>query len=99
MFRKIKCRFSPNCIDDEECFFEHENISSKHAEEVKVEKRRYCPEGEQCQNQSCDNNETNHMGVKNVMSRFQAKCNRPEFMFKHVVERAAFLGDCSQNFM
>ena len=98
IFRRIKCRFFPNCIDDEECFFEHEDDSSKIQNENRAEKSRYCPEGEKCENQSCEYNETNHLGVKNVMCRFQAKCNRPECMFKHVMERASFLGDCTQNY-
>ena len=95
MFRRIKCRYYPDCIDEEECFFDHEDNSSSQSEENKNGQNRYCTKGEKCQNQSC---EVNHMNVKNVMCRFQAKCNRSECMFKHIMERAAFLGDCTPNF-
>ena len=72
--------------------------SSSNYVEYKKEKSRYCPEGVQCRNQCCDYNEANHIDFKDMMCKFQSQCNRSECVFKHTVERAAFLGDCSQNY-
>merc|ERR1712013_203644 len=97
MSKKIKCRYFPNCIDEDECFFEHDDEKDKQKEEPSG-KSRYCLKGENCQDQSCEYSEVNHLNVKNVMCRFQSKCNKSECMFKHIMERASFLTNCTQNF-
>jgi hypothetical protein len=74
----------PNCIDEDEWFFEHDS-SNKTLDQNRSEKSRYCPQGGKCENQSCEYTETNHVDVKNVMCRFQARCHRSEF--RHVIER------------
>ena len=96
LFRKMKCRYFPNCIDENECFFEHEEQDSTQLEE-KIGKSRYCLKGESCEDQSCEYSEVNHLNVKNVLCRFQAKCNKAECMFKHTMERASFLAVCTEN--
>ena len=98
MFNVAKCRFFPNCIDEEECFFQHEEDSNNKSEAFENTKSKYCPKGETCMDQSCEYNAANHRQIKDVMCRFQNKCNRPECAFKHIVERAAFLGLCTQKF-
>ena len=95
-FRKMKCRYFPNCIDENECLFEHEEQDSTQSDERKA-KSRYCLKGESCEDQSCEYSEVNHLNVKNVLCRFQAKCSKPECMFKHIVERASFLAICTEN--
>ena len=92
MSKKIKCKFFPDCLDDDECFFVHEETSSQ-----ELEGNQNCKEGENCKNQSCEYTEREHKNFKNIMCRFQSKCNKPECRFKHVIERASFLGFCSQN--
>ena len=77
----------------------HIFYASKTLDENRFEKSRYCPQGGKCENQSCEYTESNHLDVKNVMCRFQARCNRSECTFRHVMERAAFLGDCFPNSM
>ena len=95
--RRIKCKYFPDCIDQEECFFIHE-------EELESENRAknkqvfYCPEGENCQNQSCLFGESKHKNRKNIMCRFQERCNRPDCFYKHVAERASFLWNCTKNY-
>ena len=59
-------------------FFEHdkdENVSG--ANDVS-----HCPNGEKC-------NEQGH--TLTVMCKFQAKCNRLNCQYKHIVPRTAFL--------
>ena len=97
MFKKIRCKYYLNCIDEEECFFDHNNDSQ--SQQNKAGQTRYCPDGERCENQSCKFSEKNHSNMKDVLCRFQAKCNRSECFYKHVVERVSFLGDCSPNFV
>ena len=43
MSKKIKCKFFPDCLDENECFFIHEETSSQDQEE-----NLYCKEGENC---------------------------------------------------
>ena len=95
--RKIKCKFYPDCIDQDECFFVHKE-STPQSEENGNRQYRYCVQGEECQNQSCEFDETKHKNMKDIMCRFQARCNRSECAFKHIVERASFLGNCTQNY-
>ena len=96
MSRKTKCRYFPNCIDENECFFVHNENEENQLDDRNV-KSRYCLKGENCADQSCEYSEVNHLNVKNVMCRFQERCNKPECMFKHMVERASFLAACTQN--
>ena len=97
MFRKIKCRFYPDCFDEEECFFVHEEVSNFQSEYQNTKQSRYCLKGENCDNQSCEYDETKHKKIKDVLCRFQSKCNRSECMFKHVMEKASFLENCDQS--
>ena len=99
MIRRVKCKYFPNCIDEEECFFAHEDIQSSQSAGLNIGRNRYCPRGESCDNQACEFSERNHLNAENVMCRFQAKCSRSECMYKHVMERTSFLGDCRQNFV
>ena len=94
MYRKFKCRSFPNCIDEDECFFEHDD----NPDDRKAERSYFCPQGLNCRNQACDYNQSKHVDVGNVMCRFQTKCNRSECIFKHTMQRSSFLGNCSSNF-
>ena len=93
MVRKIKCKFYPDCLDEDECFFVHEEASTQ-----EKEANNFCLEGENCQDQSCEFPEREHRGASNILCRFQSKCNNPACRYKHVIEKASFLGDCTQNF-
>ena len=93
MVKKIKCKFYPACFDEDECFFVHEEVSSQETEETK-----FCLDGENCQNQSCEFSLREHTHRSNILCRFQSKCSNPACRFRHVVEKASFLGDCTQNF-
>ena len=95
MFRRMQCKYFPDCIDEEECFFAHDENVSPRVEETRS---RYCLKGESCEDQSCGYSEANHKNVKNVMCMFQAKCTRSECMFKHIMDRASFLGEFMPNF-
>ena len=92
MLKKIKCKFFPDCLDGDECFFVHDDISS-----LENEKNRYCLEGEKCLDQSCEFPEREHKNGSNTFCRYQSKCKKPVCRFKHVVEKASFLEDCTQN--
>ena len=50
MDKKIKCKFYPDCIDGNECFFIH---GAELAENVQ-KRSKYCPSGETRRNQSCE---------------------------------------------
>ena len=91
--------YFPDCIDEEECFFAHEDNQSSLSAGLNIGRNRYCPRGESCDSQACEFSENNHLNAENVMCRFQAKCIRSECMYKHVMERTSFLGDCRQNFV
>jgi DNA-binding ferritin-like protein (Dps family) len=90
MFRKIFCKFFPDCIDEDECIFEHEEGSRR-------EGFHGCINGETCSDQSCQFSEASHKNVKNAVCRFQANCNRLNCAYKHSVQRKAFLGVCTSN--
>ena len=92
MVKKIKCKFFPDYLDGDECFFVHDDISS-----LENEKNRYCLEGEKCLDQSCEFPEREHKNGSNTFCRYQSKCKKPVCRFKHVVEKASFLEDCTQN--
>ena len=96
MSRKVKCRYYPNCIDGNKCFFVHKENENKQPEERRG-KSRYCLKGENCEDQSCEYSEINHLNVKNVMCRYQEKCNKTECMFKHNMERVSFVETCTTN--
>ena len=42
MYRTAKCRFYPNCIDAEECFFQHDEKSNNKDEESGNKKSKFC---------------------------------------------------------
>ena len=98
MFRKIKCRYYPNCIDEEECFFVHQEEINSDLGEEKLRQEKYCPEGENCHNQSCNYGENKHKNLKNILCRFQQRCDKPECIYKHVADRASFLWNCTKNY-
>ena len=93
MTQKIKCKFFPECLDGDECFFVHNEISSQEKSDI-----RYCTEGENCKNQSCEFPERDHKNTSNIPCRFQSKCNKPQCRFKHIVEKASFLEVSTQSF-
>ena len=62
MFSRVKCKFYPECIDGDECFFEH-NVGSDAPE---TDGRSYfCPNGENCNDQSCG---SKHMKTSRILS-------------------------------
>ena len=81
MFRRIICKFFPNCYDEDECLYEHENLQDSG-----------CAKGENCSNQDCEYNENQHKDSKKIACRFQEKCNRRGCQFQHRGLRQAFLG-------
>ena len=89
MFRKVSCKFFQECIDGNECFFEHQDNEKR--------KLKVCPDGIQCSDQSCTFSEANHASRGIILCRFQAGCNRINCSYKHVAERKAFLGVGSLN--
>ena len=92
MFRRVQCKFYPDCVDEDECFFEHKDINNTGATENRNQQSFNCANGDSCSNQSCTYSEKNHINVENVLCKFQANCNRLSCMFKHNMERKAFLG-------
>ena len=59
MSNRIKCRFFPNCLDEDECFFIHEETSRTEIADYK----QHCLEGQNCKNQSCEFSENEHRTV------------------------------------
>ena len=86
------CKFYPECIDEDECFFRHENKNSEHNRN-----KSFCVNGDECSNQSCPVSDSNHKNMKKILCRFQENCNKLRCSFKHNVERKAFLGVGSLN--
>ena len=72
MFRKIMCRFLPDCVDGNECLFSHDQSSDYNY--TQSESNYFCPNGENCTDQSCVFSEARHMKGR-VMCRFQENCN------------------------
>ena len=70
MFRKIPCRYFPECLDEDECLFDHKTSSDE------VNSRSVCPNGRNCPDQSCTFSEQSHKSLKLDLCRFQLKCNR-----------------------
>ena len=68
LYRVASCKFFPDCIDGEECFFTHENKANKNS--------AFCKDGVNCSDQSCLVSETNHSRLKNILCKFQLDCNR-----------------------
>ena len=85
MFKKVFCKYYPECIDGDECFFEHERESNVY----EAYEALNCPDGEKCKNQSCNFSEQKHTSIS--ICKFQANCNRLNCQFKHNVPRKAFL--------
>ena len=44
MFRIANCKYFPGCIDEDECFFKHENKENQNS--------YFCSNGENCSDQS-----------------------------------------------
>ena len=80
---KSLCKFFPNCIDEDECFFVHK-ISNL------TENNYLCPNGENCKDQSCTFSEWKHKTTE--LCKFQTNCTRINCTFMHTVKRKAFLG-------
>ena len=70
MFRKISCRFYPDCFDGEECLYEHSNIVSN------GESISGCPNGKNCSDQSCSFNEQKHISVNQNLCRSLVQCDK-----------------------
>ena len=85
--RTAVCKFYPNCLDKEECFFLHKE-GNKNDEQQSI---KVCPNGENCQDQACSFSEWNHKTSK-VLCKFQQNCNRINCPFKDIEQRKAFLG-------
>ena len=87
---KSVCKFFPNCIDEEECFFVHKITNT-------VEERNddICPKGENCTDQSCTFSEWKHKS--SFLCKFQTNCTRINCNYKHKETRKAFLGQGSIN--
>ena len=85
MFRRISCRFYPDCFDENECLFEHNNV-------VNESTVSGCPNGPKCSDQACSFSEQKHKTLNQNLCRYQARCNRAGCCFMHNVVRQAFLG-------
>ena len=83
MPRKIACKFFPDCIDEDECLYSHEELEKT---------KNVCADGDMCLNQSCEFSEANHLKSKSILCKFQENCNRINCTYKHTTERKAFLG-------
>ena len=88
MFKKLMCRFYPSCLDEDECFFSHEESDMRSP---------ICPRGQNCFEQSCQYSDYNHKSLNDMKCRFQENCNRKFCVFQHLVERMSFLGVSHQN--
>ena len=82
MFRRIFCIYFPNCVDEDECLYEHEKST---AEEVNI-----CSKGKECNDQSCTFSEKQHSNAR-PSCKFQAGCNRLNCAYKHSFSRKSFL--------
>ena len=90
MFNKVYCRYFPECLDGDECFFEHE----KDCNVGGANDGSYCLSGEKCNDQSCNFSEQKHSLIKPC--KFQANCTRLNCPFKHNVARKSFLEESSE---
>ena len=85
MFRRIFCRFYPDCLDEEECLYEHGND-----DEVNT-KKDFCVNGDKCDDQECNFSEQRHEQKQKVLCKFQSNCTRLHCPYKHNSTRKAFL--------
>ena len=85
MLKKIPCRFYPECYDEDECLFEHINLTNGEISD------NLCPNGQSCSNQECLFTEKQHKFFNNNICKFQAQCNRAGCQFRHNVKRNTFL--------
>ena len=83
MFRRVFCRYFPNCLDEEDCLFEHT------AKEGSRNEDDYCVNGQKCNDQSCNFSEQKHFEVR-MLCKFQANCNRLNCSYKHSAPRKTF---------
>ena len=67
MFRKALCKFYPDCLDADECFFSHD-------ESTTARPSPFCPRGDACSDQTCKYSDSNHINMKNILCKFQAYC-------------------------
>ena len=86
MVQKIYCRYFPNCMDGDECLYEHEKA------EYQDNRNGLCPEGLECKNQACEYNDKEHRRNKDLC-KFQINCNRLNCEYRHLVSRKAFLDE------
>ena len=85
MFRKMPCRYYPDCYDGDECLFYH-NMDME-TSEIKGG----CPNGEYCSDQECTFNEKEHNKLQQLC-KFQEKCYKTSCPYKHNSFRKSFLG-------
>ena len=83
IYQRTFCKYFPNCIDGDECLFEH-------AQEINGSS--CCPNGQNCDDQSCKFSEQRHSTAK-VLCKFQTNCNRLNCPYTHSGTRKAFLGE------
>ena len=83
MVNKVYCRYYPNCMDEEECLYAHEQIEDSSV--------NGCVDGSDCRDQSCKFSDKEHKDNR-ILCKFQTNCNRLNCIYKHVVARKAFLG-------
>ena len=84
MFKKMSCRYYPDCYDGDECLFDHNMENS----EIKL---GGCPNGHDCSDQECTFNEKEHIKLQQLC-KFQEKCFRISCPYKHDSSRKYFLG-------
>ena len=82
MIRRQKCKYFPECLDGDECLFDHAGIASGSS---------VCPNGKDCVDQSCEFTEQQHKNENRTLCIFQANCNRIGCPYIHNVERRHFL--------
>ena len=97
MSNKIICKFYPDCIDGDECFFEHEENRSKTSSSNYNLDSETCPNGGKCDDQSCKFSEWKHLKSSQGLCKFKGNCSRMNCTFVHKVERKAFLGEGQLN--
>ena len=83
MVNKVYFRYYPNCMDEEECLYAHEQIEDSSV--------NGCVDGSDCRDQSCKFSDKEHKDNR-ILCKFQTNCNRLNCIYKHVVARKAFLG-------
>ena len=84
MFRKTPCRYFPECLDDNECLYDHKSSVNEETDLLG------CPQGQNCANQDCTFSEKSHRSLNQTLCRFQWRCNRSACVFKHTVSRKSF---------